>query len=285
MRKILFPLAHLISFSLLVFVFPELLGARQNSEPRELIEESHKQMQNGNFEKALELTQQVILKFPSSHIYQEQLATIYHQLKRPNEEASALEKFILTSPDPSEACPRLPLAYQKLGKTDESIHAAERCCAFSPRNADFEFQLALLLERAGRLAEAQQHYKKGSRIDPRNIDLTVGLARTSFFQGMILESQTVIDQVLMNHPDYVDALLVAAMLARDRKDFPKAREYLLRGIKFSPSYLDFYLILADVEESVGKKDEAKIYYNRALTLDPENAKAKQELKKLEEASK
>ena len=53
----------------------------------------------------------------------------------------------------------------------------------------------------------------------------------------------------------------------------QAKSYLLRGLKMSERYADFYHVLGRIEESQWHISQAVMRYDRVLELDPDNLDA------------
>ena len=190
--------------------------------------------------------------YPSSDIYIEQLATTYHHLNRPVEEAALWEEYLLTAPTPGEACPHLGLAYRAQGNEEKALDAFERCLALDPSNPDSILYLALAEERGGRVEKAAEHYQRGLALAPDYADLRLGLARIGLRAGRVAEAKSAALLVLQTSPDNTDALLVAGLACLRTGEQAAARRYLERGLTLSPGNADLTQALAQVAAREGR---------------------------------
>lgn len=211
-----------------------------------LVAEARASMSRGDYAKALEPARKLHDAYPSSHIYVEQLATTYHHLKRPVEEAALWEEYLLKAPHPGGACPHLGFAYRAQGKEDKAIDAFERCLALDPDDPDSILYLALANERAGRAEKAAELYKRGLTLAPEYADLRLGLARIGLRNGRVGEARAAALHVLKSSPDNTDALLVAGLACLRTGETAKARTYLERGLELSPGNSDLTQALAQL---------------------------------------
>ncbi len=219
---------------------------------KKLVAEARAAIQSGDYAKALDPARALHEAHPSSHIYIDQLATTYHHLKRPVEEAALWEEYLLKAPRPGGACPHLGLAYRAQGKQDAAIDAFERCLALDPNNPDSILYLALAEERAGSVLKATALYKRGLALSPGYSDLRLGLARIDLRAGRAAEAKSAALLVLKSSPDNTDALLVAGLACLRVGEQASARRYLERGLAVSPGNDDLTEALAQLATRTGR---------------------------------
>jgi Tfp pilus assembly protein PilF len=76
--------------------------------------------------------------------------------------------------------------------------------------------------------------------------------------------------LLAKSPDNVDGLLVKGMALRQQGKHGEARLLLERGLRLSPTYGDFMLVLAGIAEAEDRTAEAEAMYDRYLALHPDD---------------
>jgi len=215
-------------------------------EAKRLAAETRALIRDGDYAKALEPVRKLHDAYPSSHIYIDQLATVYRHLNRPEEEAALWEEYLLKAPRPEEACPRLGLAYRASGQEDKAHDAFERCVAINPDDPDSILYLALSHERAGRAEKAAALYERGLALAPDYSDMRLGLARIGLRGGRAREAKAAALGVLKRSPDNTDALLVAGLACLRIGEPTEAKTYLKRGAELSPGNADLAQALAQV---------------------------------------
>ena len=217
-----------------------------------LVAEARALISGGDYAKALEPARKLHDAYPSSDIYVEQLATTYHHLNRPVEEAALWEEYLLTAPNPNQACPHLGFAYRAQGRQDKALDAFERCLKLDPSDPDAILYLALAEEREGHAEKATELYKRGLTLVPDYHDLRLGLARIDLRAGRVAEAKSAALFVLKAAPDNTDALFVAGLACTRTGDLATARKYLERGLRLSPGNSDLTQALAQVAAREGR---------------------------------
>jgi tetratricopeptide (TPR) repeat protein len=135
------------------------------------------------FSEALPPTERLAAQLSTQSIYHDRLAQIFHELKRPADEAKAWERVMATSPTPVDACPMVAQAYQQAGDEDKALAAFERCAELPPLNPDFLLYLGQSLLKANRDAEARAAFQRGLEIDETYPDLHLLLGIRKFADG------------------------------------------------------------------------------------------------------
>lgn len=177
--------------------------------PSEWVDHARISIQKHNFSEALSETLKLVDAFPKNHIYLNQAATLYFELGKRDEEAAMLERFFLSAPEPSEACPRLPEAYRAQQAFMKMLDAAKRCLALEPQNSDFLLELGLSFERAGQPQEALEIFQKGAVQFPEYFDFSIGHARVLLHLGETQKAWDEIMIVIKYRPELTDAQEVA----------------------------------------------------------------------------
>lgn len=226
------------------------------------------------YQDALPLARRTLDAFPGNPVYLRQMADIQEQLGHYAEAAAAWESYLKVSPTPSEAFPALPDAYRKLGRMAASIDACQRALALEPRNPDFLFNLGRAYEWGHQYDKARQTYQRCCTLSPGSPDALAGWARMEVFIGDPAQALRLTGKVLARNPDTVDALLVQGMAQRQLGQYDAARAALEHGLRLSPQYADFMLVLAGIAVSQDRPGEARTWYDRYLALRPDDAQAR-----------
>lgn len=142
----------------------------------------------------------------------------------------------MSLPPVVEACRARAQALLRAGRTQEAISAHQQLLALAPDLAGSWYNLGYLLQSAARFEDAARAYDKA-----------IGLA---------------IDRVEEVHRN--KALILADHLAR-----PEDAEHELQaGLRANPRFVDGWVDLGRIAEQLGKRDEARAAYERALSIEP-----------------
>jgi tetratricopeptide (TPR) repeat protein len=229
------------------------------------------------YKDALEPAKTLVAAYPDSSIYLDRLATVYHFLERPKEEAEQWERYMSVDPTPEDACPHLDHAYATLHDAVAQRRAAERCLALDPRNPDLIFTLAHAQEMAGELKEAGELYARGVELAPNDSDVVIGLGRVRFHLGFTPEALALAERTLRVSPNNPDALLLLGMCRLSMGETALARTALEKGAAVADKYADIHFLLGRVDEAEHQAGAARAQYQRVLQLDPENRQARARL--------
>jgi len=229
---------------------------------------------------ALEPAKKLVAAYPDNELYLDRLATVYHHLNRPSEEAEQWERYMMVSPTPEDACAHLDHAYQALHDRTRQTSAAERCLAHDGRNPDFIFTVAHLREMAGDFKTAAELYERGIRLAPEDFDLQIGLGRARLHMGHTREALALAEWIVRERPDNADALLLLGMCRWSAGDNESARKALERGVAVAENYADIHFLLGRVAEAEHQEVVARAQYQRVLQLEPDNRQARQLLARL-----
>ena len=221
-------------------------------------------MRARRFSDAKPMAESMVAAFPNNPIYLRRLAEIEGELDHPKEEAAAWERFMKVAPSPGEAFPALGNAYRRMGQVQQAIEAFERGVALEPRNSELMFYLGRAYEYGKAHAKARDTYKRACAMNPGDPDATAGWARMEVFIGDPVKAARLVEQVLARNPNDVDCLLVHGMALRQQGQYARAKVSLQKGLKLSPGYTDFMLVLGGIAESEDHPAEALGWYDKYL---------------------
>ena len=237
------------------------------------------------------------------------------------ERALALMRNGLQSdPQNEEGYYRLGLAYFYRGRVEEALEQFRALIEVAPENALGHLQLAMVLHQMTRREEAVEAYQAALRLFPENAAALVQLGnlylqmdkpdaalacfqKASAAQPNYAPAHNAVGeyfaykrqafatakqhflQALNLEPDHVPALNNLGVAAMAASDYAEAIKFftavLARDSKFVPAYGN----LAFIYSLQGRNGEAKKYLNRALEVEPNNARLKAVLEQIEKSEK
>lgn len=128
------------------------------------------------------------------------------------------------------------LSYEFLGDFQEAARLYEKMLVLRPNSSSSYINLALIQARLNNFNKTIQILKQGIDKIPDSQVLLARLGHTYLVTGRLNEAISTMQKVLALNPEHVDALTVSAV----------------------------------VSDSLGKKEEARVYYEKALATEPEN---------------
>lgn len=194
--------------------------------------------------------------YPENQIYLQQLAETYDALGHYKEAAKMWEGYLQYSPTPLEGCPQIAQSYDKAGMAKESFNAFERCWKIDQDYSDSILFYAHALELEGQFKKALELYQHGVKLRPGYTDLNIGLARMEMRAGLTAPARKRIDKVLVDYPNYADALLTAGLVYSSQGDKRGAIQLLEHAHEVSPNYKDVMVLLEHLQGRPGRIGKA-----------------------------
>lgn len=133
--------------------------------------------------------------------------------------------------------------------------------------------LAICREKANDYTSALRCYESALQLSPDDVDVAHDLGRLAHMMGMKEEAEKLFAHCLVQKPGWPDAANNLASAQRDQMRFDDAVETLRPVIYAHPESAMLWNTLGTVMIEQGEMDQAMIFLNQALELDPAMAKA------------
>lgn len=188
-----------------------------------------------------------------------------------------------------------------LGRIDEAIRMFRNVLDLKPLHVQSRFFLALAFEHQGNLAEAIQEYRQAIHLDPGNAEAharlgytlrqqgDLGEALSSFERAVELDPNSAynhwnlvillftsdreraiasLQRIIVLNPDHAEAYNLFGVAYYEMEDFDQAMDYFERAVELQPKQARFYYNLALVLRARGFSEAAVSYYKESQRLDP-----------------
>lgn len=156
------------------------------------------------------------------------------------------------------------IAHARAGENAEAERYLQKALSVSPDNAAAHFNMGLLKAEQNQMAEAENHLRAALKVDPK-------MHEAAFNLGVLLAG---------NQPaEAIDLLLLAMQLSPNPKyaytlafylhqnnEVDRASKTLHFMIEHWPQVADSYLLLSDIREHQGKRNEAIVLLEEALAV-------------------
>lgn len=123
---------------------------------------------------------------------------------------------------------------------------------------------ALRLVDTGSFEEASAELARLVADEPNDLDVLLTLGNLHALRGLVREARELFEQVLVKEPLCVEARIYGAMAALQAGQLEDARGELRKAIFLEPNVAIAYYLLAQVQERLGNRDEARRSYRNAL---------------------
>ena len=142
-----------------------------------------------------------------------------------------------------------------------------------PTNIDAHYALAMANLALGRVELADYILNQAMRRDALRADIRYGLARVALARGREVEARRQLEKALELNPHYPEANVDLASLQLKKLEYAAVVEALEPVTQHIPEYVPAWINLGSGLKGIGKHDEAKAAFLRALELEPNNAAA------------
>jgi len=145
--------------------------------------------------------------------------------------------------------------------------------------------LGLGLAMNGKLDDAILHFRKALLYHPDDVNARCNLGYALTLQGRLDEAIGQCEQILRLSPHHPRAnnVLGFALLKQGRWD--EAVAHLRESLQYEPNNAEAHFNLGQALAAMGQRDEAIAHFKETLRLNPNHRDAREQLKKLESASK
>lgn len=254
-------------------------------------------LQAGEYDKAVEVLQKLLLRRPESALAHYYLARVYVEGQRYGEGLVHYRKAMELDPSlSSKIFPEMALVYELLGDIENALKLYNDLLEDNPIDIETRERLAYLLLRQKRYEEAQKELETIKRIDPNNATAMVNLGLLHMEKGDFEKAKAEFELALVVRPnDHKARLYLAASLiemsrfAEGVQEFKKIdpeSEIFLDGMKYVVTLLlkkgEGKRALQLIEENPMGKGDQELIYLEALLLEEEGEliKAMEKLEKL-----
>lgn len=173
-----------------------------------------------------------------------------------------------------EAYNYLGQALAEEGDYDAAIAAFTKALAIKPDHFKSNFNMAMTLTETGRKKAAIAYYRTALAIYPDHTVAHNNLAGLLVAFDKIDEAIDHYREALRIQPDYYTARHNLASLLMRQKRYQKAIAHYAKLLQSRPNTADLYAGMAIALYQTRQYKRAQQYLNRALTLNPENQKAR-----------
>lgn len=203
------------------------------------------------------------------------LAAVLFEQGRYAEAEQAFAALVAARPDDGALRASWAGALGALGRDAEALAELDRAEALAPLNPEIQHNRGVLAERRGDVAAARAAYRRALRYHPRYAPARDALARLGGEAAPPTPADAASQRALALAED-------AAALAR-RGDYAAAMALLDDAARTAPQLALVQQYRANVAFLLGDRAAAAAALRRALTLEPDNALYRENLRRLEEA--
>jgi tetratricopeptide (TPR) repeat protein len=143
--------------------------------------------------------------------------------------------------------------------------------AIAPQSSLGYAKLGQLREAQKRWKDAENLYNEALKLDTNSIDATRGLTEVDLEQGKSAKALQFIQSQIDRNPKSAALYLLQGEVLLRNKNFADAEKVLLQCTELDQQNLAAFVLLAQVQSSLGKPSDAISSYQRAVAISPNNS--------------
>ncbi len=212
----------------------------------------------GNFEKARQLCQQILRAEPSHHFALYLMGLGAHRSGKIDEAIETINKALVIKPDFIEAHSNLGNVYKSAGRFDEAIASYQKAISLKPDYVEAHYNLGNALRDKGNLSEAVLSYQKVISINPGYAPVYTNLGNTLVELNKLEEGIVSYNKAVELTPTVAEAYLNLGNALRDSGDMEKATSCFRKAIAIDPEFGEAYRILSRLKKFSVKDPDIRI---------------------------
>lgn len=183
-------------------------------------------------------------------------------------------RALTLNPSLAETHYNLGIALTQAGLKKEAIDHYRLAVRTEPGYANAHNNLGAALAAQGRLDEAMHHYRRALAADPDHAEAHNNLGLALMSRNRLYEASAHFEQALLLSPDYAEAHTNLGVACVRLKKLGLAVKHLLQATRIKPRLLPARVNLSIALAMQGKREQALEQSRRALSIAPDNARAR-----------
>ena len=204
----------------------------------------------------------------------------------------SLENAVAQNPNSADALLRRAVLKKKMGMVTEAAEDMQRANILNPYAADlygYNGQHAILNVIANQPSEAMQGLTMARKVnyyyqtmDAQYMDDHINKEEMSLLENVITEIEDdnmttallILEQVIQMHPNSAVAYDLKGMVLAHEEKYEEAIAAISQAVVLQPEFAIAWYNLGHIEQKIGHADQAKVYYDRAISLQNDLTKAR-----------
>lgn len=261
---------------------------QDSSSTEALFESARALLMKGNYKKAIEAYDRILVPLPQSARVRVGLARCHRSLERLDEAERCLKDAVAVNPMYVHAFHELGLVYLQQERIDEAMRAFDSAIQLSPSNPVRYETLGDILMRRSRWSEAEDYLMRAVKLELVYPLLYAQLGRALFAQKKLERASRFIEKALQKEPDNTSYLNSMGICMKEAGRFEDAISYYNQALKYRPQDIKILFNKALCFLQMSEWDRARKALQQILKVDPGYEKARgklAEIEKLEKAPK
>jgi arylsulfatase A-like enzyme/Flp pilus assembly protein TadD len=170
---------------------------------------------------------------------------------RYNQAIPMLQQVLADSPAINVAQLQLGIAFARAKRYPEAIPALKKAVELIPEAVDARYELALALYDTGALRESLEHFEWVANKRPKWVDAQYSLASVYARTNHVSEAVDLLQKVIQLSPEHFRANLLLGRILTLQQRAQEALPYLKQAVNSEPNNFEGHAFLADAYEQTG----------------------------------
>ncbi len=194
------------------------------------------------------------------------LGILLQEAGKLEESRICLERVLTLKPDWADAHNNLGNTFRRLNELDRAERHYHQALALNPDYAEAHSNLAFLLTSRGAIAEAEAEAQRAIELNPRLADAYLNLADAQIARRGLGEALQTLNALCDFAPQHAPGLTAKSKVLRQLEQLDEALELARQGVALAPALADAHNALARVLQDRGEVDAALDEFEQAATL-------------------
>ena len=190
-----------------------------------------------------------------------------------NEAILLINKIIHDTPQDPELLFILGSCYANLNQFEKTILALKKCIEMQPGAVQALFLLGTVYSVTGEQEKAVSYYEKTIAFGNNTAEANASKGRVYLAQGLFKQAEKELNIAIKKQPHLIDPYLCLVSIYQQTSDYQYALNGLKKALLHEPKNPRILTATAMCLVNLLQKDEATIYFKRALRINPDDIDA------------
>lgn len=221
----------------------------------------------GNYEKAIEYSNQALAIDPKHTNAINNLGNIYYDMKKYDQATNYYNQVLVIDPKYSDALNNLGNANYSQGNYEKALNYYQQALVIDPKFIDAIYNLGNTYHRLKNFEKAISYYNQLLVIDPKYKDALLGLGNIQVDLNNYEKAADYFNRVLNIDKKNVDALNFLGNTYSKQKEYEKAINYYNQALTINPKSISVLSNIGIMYLNQGKNEESRAYFKKIFSID------------------
>ena len=234
----------------------------------------------GKGDAALALLQRAERQYPKDLGVLTAMCAFYAQIRQLDMAIEYALRAVENYPEYADCYQNLGNLYYQSGQTEPALAAFRKCISLNPQSTNSYLNLGIMLFGQKELSAAAEAFENVIALAPGLAQGYLNLGVVRIEQTKLEEAEQLLQKTISLAPSMFDAYKRLGMVLHAKGDYNKAVEHYEKAMEKGEQGAEIEMLLANGYRDMDEVEKAVKHYKKVLELDPENDKARSNIKYL-----